>query len=281
MAKQIAPIIKPAALLALKDKKNVVLVDVRTGANAYDIYEKSHLKGALFVDLENQLAEKTPNAANGGRHPLPTAAQFALILRQLGISNKTHVIIYDAHSGANAAARFWWMLKAVGHAKVQVIDGGLDAATKAGFPVSSDKETPTVQKPYKADAWVLPLADLEAVEKATHDGTLIIDVRSKERFDGLVEPIDLIAGHIPNATNVPFTSNLDADGFFLPPSVLKAKYAEILRKKPSDAVIVHCGSGVTACHTLLAMAYAGLDMPKLYIGSWGEWSRNDLPMVLK
>jgi thiosulfate/3-mercaptopyruvate sulfurtransferase len=281
MAKQIAPIIKPAALLALKDKKNVVLVDVRTGANAYDVYEKAHLEGALFVDLEHQLAEKTPNAANGGRHPLPTVTQFALTLAQLGISNKTHIIIYDAHNGANAAARFWWMLKAVGHAKAQVIDGGMDAATKAGFPVSSKKETADVQKPYKADAWLLPLADLEAVEKATHDGSLIIDVRSKERFDGLVEPIDLIAGHIPNATNVPFTSNLDADGFFLPPSVLKAKYADIVREKPSDAVIVHCGSGVTACHTLLAMAYAGLEMPKLYIGSWGEWSRNDLPMVLK
>jgi thiosulfate/3-mercaptopyruvate sulfurtransferase len=274
---QILPIIQPDALLQLKE---FILIDVRTGSNAQANYEKTHLKGALWVDLENQLATKSDNAAHGGRHPLPSIGKFSAVLTQLGITPDSWVIVYDDKNGSNAAARFWWMLKAVGHQKVQVIDGGMDAAIKAGFSISEKKETPLVQKPYKADNWVLPMKDLAAVEHATHDDHfLIIDVRSKERFDGFVEPIDLIAGHIPNATNIPFTDNLDAEGFFFPPSVLKAKYEAVFNTKSSENVIVHCGSGVTACHTLLALDYAGIEMPSLYVGSWGEWSRNDLPMV--
>lgn len=271
------PIIHPNALF---DIQKYVLIDVRTGANAQATYEKSHLKGAIWVDLEHQLATKSDNAAHDGRHPLPIVEKFAAVLTQLGITNDSHVIVYDDKNGSNAAARFWWMLKAVGHHAVQVINGGMDAAVKAGFPTSDTPQKPLAQNPYKADKWVLPLKDLEAVEQATHDDNfLIIDVRSKERFDGLTEPIDLIAGHIPNATNIPFTDNLDADGFFLPPSVLKAKYEAAFNKKSLENVIVHCGSGVTACHTLLALDYAGLEIPSLYVGSWGEWSRNDLPMV--
>jgi thiosulfate/3-mercaptopyruvate sulfurtransferase len=277
MIQKPSPIIHPNTLT---QTQNYILIDVRTGANAQANYEKAHLKGALWVDLEQQLATKTDNAAKGGRHPLPSIEKFSDVLTQLGITPESWVIVYDDKNGSNAAARFWWMLKAVGHQKIQVIDGGMEAAVKAGFPISDKKETPLVQNPYKANKWVLPLNDLAAVEHATHDDNfLIIDVRSKERFDGLVEPIDLIAGHIPNATNIPFTDNLDADGFFLPPSVLKAKYEAAFNKKTSENVIVHCGSGVTACHTLLALDYAGIEMPSLYVGSWGEWSRNDLPMV--
>jgi thiosulfate/3-mercaptopyruvate sulfurtransferase len=277
MNQKTSPIIHPNELIKLKE---FILIDVRTGANAQATYEKVHLKGALWVDLEQELATKSDNAANGGRHPLPSVEKFLNVLTQLGITNNSWVVVYDDKNGSNAAARFWWMLKALGHSKIQVIDGGMDAAIKAGFPISDKKEIPQVQKTYKADKWVLPLKDLEAVEHATHDDNfLIIDVRSKERFDGLIEPIDLIAGHIPNATNIPFTDNLDADGFFLPPSVLKAKYEAAFNKKSSKNVIVHCGSGVTACHTLLALDYAGIEMPSLYVGSWGEWSRNDLPMV--
>jgi thiosulfate/3-mercaptopyruvate sulfurtransferase len=272
-----SPIIHPNALFNIQ---KYILIDVRTGANAQDTYEKAHLKGALWVDLELQLATKSDNAANGGRHPLPSVEKFSHVLTELGITNDSWVVVYDDKNGSNAAARFWWMLKAVGHQKAQVLDGGMDAAIKAGFPTNDKKETPQIQHPYKADKWILPLKNLEAVEHATHDDNfLIIDVRSKERFDGLVEPIDLIAGHIPNATNIPFTDNLNTDGFFLPPSVLKAKYEAAFNKKSSENVIVHCGSGVTACHTLLALDYAGIEIPSLYVGSWGEWSRNDLPMV--
>jgi thiosulfate/3-mercaptopyruvate sulfurtransferase len=280
MEKHLSPIIKPDALRALKQTTDFTLIDVRTGSNALALYENDHLEGALFVDLEHQLAEKSDNAANGGRHPLPSVAQFSSVLTQLGIGNDSHVIVYDDKNGANAAARFWWMLRAVGHQKVQVIDGGMQAAVKAGFPTRDKKEEITPKTPYKADAWHLPLVDLKTVEKATHDDNLlIIDVRDKARYEGRVEPIDLIAGHIPNATNVPFSENLDADGFYLAPSVLKAKYEAAFGDKASNQVIVHCGSGVTACHTLLAVAYAGMDIPNVYMGSWSEWSRNDLPIA--
>ncbi len=280
MEKKLPPIIKLDALVSLQKTTDVTLVDVRTGSNALEMYQNNHLKGALFVDLEHQLACKSDNAANGGRHPLPSVEQFILILNQLGIGENSHVIVYDDKNGANAAARFWWMLRAVGHEKVQVIDGGMQAAIKAGFPTSGKKEVITSKMPYKADAWVLPLVDLETVEKATHnDILLIIDVRDKARYEGHIEPIDLIAGHIPNAVNVPFSENLDADGFYLDPSVLKAKYEAAFGNKVSNQVIVHCGSGVTACHTLLAVAYAGMEIPNLYMGSWSEWSRNDLPIA--
>ncbi len=280
MEKDPSPIIKPADLIALKRTTKLVLVDVRTGPNAYENYAKTHLEGALFVDLETQLATKSANAADGGRHPLPSVGKFVEVLTKLGISNDSQVVTYDNKNGSNAAARFWWMLKAVGHAKIQVIDGGLQAAIAAGFSVSANEEKPLKSTPYEAEKWVLPLVTLEDVKKATHDDKmLIIDVRDKARFGGLTEPIDLIAGHIPNAVNVPFGDNLDANGFYEDPSVLKAKYAEILENRASDEVIVHCGSGVTACHTLLAMAHAGMEIPPLYVGSWGEWSRNDLPMI--
>ena len=282
MEKDPSPIIKLVDLIALKQTTKFVLVDVRTGPNAYENYAKSHLKGALFVDLETQLATKSDNAADGGRHPLPSVEKFVEVLTKLGISNNSQVVTYDDKNGSNAAARFWWMLKAVGHAKIQVIDGGLQAAIAAGFSFDSNEEKPLTSTPYKAEKWVLPLVTLEEVEKATQDAKmLIIDVRDKARFDGLTEPIDLIAGHIPNAVNVPFGDNLDAYGFYKDPSVLKAKYTAILENRAINAVIVHCGSGVTACHTLLAMAHAGMEIPPLYVGSWGEWSRNDLPMVLK
>ena len=280
MEKYLSPIIKPDALMVLKQTTDIALIDVRTGENALTLYENAHLQGALFVDLERQLAEKGDNAANGGRHPLPSVDQFTSVLTQLGIETNSHVIVYDDKNGANAAARFWWMLRAIGHQKVQVIDGGMQAAVKAGFSTSDKKEVVWPKTPYKTDAWVLPLVDLETVEKATHDeNSLIIDVRDKARYEGRVEPIDLIAGHIPNAVNVPFSENLDADGFYLDPSVLKAKYEAIFGNKASNQVIVHCGSGVTACHTLLAVAYAGMEMPNLYMGSWSEWSRNDLPIA--
>ena len=280
MIQKTSPVIKPENLLAVKGSFTLVIVDVRTGAHAFENYEKEHLEGALFVDLENMLATKSENAANGGRHPLPSVEKFTEVLTHLGITPESNVIVYDDKNGANAAARFWWMLRAIGHNNVQVIDGGFQAAVKYGFPVSAKKEMISIKNPYVADNWLLPLVDLEAVEKATHDEDfLIVDVRDQVRFDGITEPIDLIAGHIPNAINVPFTNNLDAEGFYLGPSVLKAQYEAFFNNKPSENIIVHCGSGVTACHTLLALDYAGFDMPNLFVGSWSEWSRNDLPMI--
>ena len=190
------------------------------------------------------------------------------------------MVIYDNNKGANAAARFWWMLKSMGHEKVQVLNGGMEEAEKLNFPLSSKPEVVKKTQPYALNHWQLPLASMEDVEKASQDKDhFLIDVRDPARYRGEVEPIDLIAGHIPGAKNIPFMENLDQNGLFLPAHRLKKKYENVFGNMNSDQIIVHCGSGVTACHSLLAIAQAGLKIPKLYVGSWSEWSRNNKPIA--
>jgi thiosulfate/3-mercaptopyruvate sulfurtransferase len=277
MANKLSPIIKSEDLLHL-NPSDIILIDASAGSKAR--YDQNHLAGALFADVNTDLAN-IGDFAIGGRHPLPTAEQFVAVLLKLGIDKDSHVIVYDDKLGGNAAARLWWMLKSIGHEKVQVIDGGFDTAVKAGFPTSSTVETPKTAAPYPVSIWALPLSDINEVEKvAKSNDYVLIDVRDANRYAGLTEPIDLIAGHIPGAINIPYTENLNADGTFLKPDALKEKYTSALSKIQPDHVIVHCGSGITACHTLLAMDYAGLDIPKLYVGSWSEWSRNDKEMAL-
>lgn len=278
MNNKILPIIQPQALIDLFQKEEIVLIDASAGSKLK--YETIHLAGALYIDLNTQLANIN-DFAIGGRHPLPSLEQFSQVIGSFGISKDSHVIIYDDKSGSNAAARFWWMLKSVGHEKVQVLNGGFDAAIKAGFPTSATIETPKTVEPYQFSGWNLLLADINEVEQAAKTADhIVIDVRDANRFAGFTEPIDLIAGHIPGAINIPFTENLDADGLFLSPTILKEKYSKALINLKPENVIVHCGSGVTACHTLLAMDYAGLPIPKLYVGSWSEWSRNNKEMIL-
>jgi thiosulfate/3-mercaptopyruvate sulfurtransferase len=280
MHHKLSPIINPQELLSLRNEQGLSIIDARTGPKARSAYADKHLKGALFVDLDKDMASIRPNAAEGGRHPLPTPAVFSALLGRLGITPSSHVIIYDDKNGANAAARFWWMLRSAGHQKVQVINGGFDAASDAGFPLASGEENISIAPVYGFTAWKLPLADMNEVEQASKNKNFsIIDVRDSERFNGWKEPIDLVAGHIPNAINIPLTKNLDDNGDFLAPEKLRTLYADALKDKDASHVIVHCGSGVTACHTLLAMAHAGFDMPKLYVGSWSEWSRNGKAIV--
>ncbi|RDC64215.1 sulfurtransferase [Adhaeribacter pallidiroseus] len=269
-------ILNPSQLLLLQQTPALVLVDARSGPEAKEKYQAFHLQGAQFVDLEQQLSQKKADAADGGRHPLPNIRQFAAVLANLGIVPASRVVVYDDKNGANAAARFWWMLKAIGHEKVQVLNGGLAAAVAAGFPTSSQTEPPALVAPYPVTTWQLPTVNLEEVESASPDSQyLIIDVREAERYRGEKEPIDLVAGHIPGAVNIPFSTNLDPDGFFLPAEELKVKYLSAFENREPAQVLVHCGSGVTACHTLLAVAQAGLEIPALYVGSWSEWSRNN------
>ena len=272
-----SPIIQPAELINL-DPSSYILIDASAGSKAR--YEEKHLIGALYIDLNEDLAE-IGDFSIGGRHPLPSLGKFAAVLQQFGIEKESHVIIYDDKNGGNAAARFWWMLKAVDHEKVQVVNGGFDAAIKTGFATDSEKVEAKSCRPYAIHSWQLPVADIAEVEIASKtNNQTIVDVRDANRFAGLTEPIDLIAGHIPNAINIPFTENLDAQGLFLSPELLKEKYENVLKAQGSKQLIVHCGSGVTACHLLLSMDYAGLAIPKLYVGSWSEWSRNGKEMVL-
>jgi thiosulfate/3-mercaptopyruvate sulfurtransferase len=276
MTDNISPIIQAIELLKIYQSESLVLVDVSNGKNSRVNYEDKHLDQALYVDLNTQLANIKEDLSNGGRHPLPSVIQFSKTLASLGISSKSHVVIYDDKNGSNAAARFWWMLKSVGHDKVQVLNGGLQEAEKIGYPTNSKIKIPTPVENYEIEMWKLPLADILEVEKVSQDENyIIIDVRDNERYTGEKETIDLVAGHIPGAVNVPFTTNLDGNGLFLTPTELKTKYQKVFNKKESENIIVHCGSGVTACHTLLAIAYAGLKIPKLYVGSWSEWSRNN------
>ncbi|MDX2070182.1 MAG: sulfurtransferase [Haliscomenobacter sp.] len=269
------PLIQATELLQLASSPNLVLIDATNGKNAHENYTQKHLAGALFVDLDTQLADIKADVSQGGRHPLPTLAQFSETLVKLGISPQSHVVVYDDKSGANAAARFWWMLLAIGHSRVQVLDGGIQAAERAGFPMSAALEQPKECLPYPIHGWQLPQADMAEVEQVAQDPNyLVVDVRDHDRYLGLVEPIDLIAGHIHGAINIPFSENLDVNGLFKSSAELKAMYQEAFAERPADHLIVHCGSGVTACHTLLAVVQAGLEMPKLYVGSWSEWSRN-------
>lgn len=280
MTDNLTTIINAADLLANFQKKNIVLVDATNSKNAKSDYQQKHLQGALFVDLNTQLADIKDDVSLGGRHPLPSLEKFATTLAELGISSDSHVVIYDHANGANAAARFWWMLRAVGHAKVQVLNGGFREAERIGFPISGEVETSNQAEPYKIEGWSLPVSDIfEVQEVSQNKDHSVIDVRENQRYRGRSEPIDLVAGHIPGAINVPFSTNLDANQLFLPPNELKQKYQTIFAGKSAENIIVHCGSGVTACHTLLAIAYAGLAIPKLYVGSWSEWSRNGKPIA--
>jgi len=276
---KIPPIIHPEELTWLNFDEEIVIIDASASSRAR--YDEQHLAGAIFADVNEDLAN-IGDFAKGGRHPLPTSEQFSAILQKLGITKNAYVIVYDDKNGGNAAARLWWMLRAIGHEKVQVINGGFQAAVKAGFPTTSKVEIPKSVDKYEVREWNLPLSDINEVEKvAKANDYIVIDVRDASRYAGLTEPIDLIAGHIPGVINIPFTENLNAEGRFLSPEVLKEKYTSALAGVQPENIIVHCGSGITACHTLLAMDYAGLSIPKLYVGSWSEWSRNNKEMVLK
>jgi thiosulfate/3-mercaptopyruvate sulfurtransferase len=279
MKQHISPIINVTDLVELYKLESTVLIDASNGINAQLNYEVKHLDGALFVNLNSKLADIKDNVANGGRHPLPTIEQFSNTLMSLGISPESHVIIYDDKNGANAAARFWWMLKAIGHKKVQVVNGGFQEAEKLNFRINSNKVKAKKNAPYKIEEWQLPTISLIAIEKASQTkNNTIIDVRETTRYKGEFEPIDLVAGHIPTAINIPFMENLNENGLFLSPTELRSKYEKLTNDSKNNHIIVHCGSGVTACHTLLAFDYAGLKIPTLYVGSWSEWSRNNKPI---
>lgn len=274
------PIITPSELKNLVTE-NLIILDARVGKEVYQNYLNKHIKGARFIDLDKDLADIGEDAAFGGRHPLPAVEKFAETLSNLGVSEGSHLVIYDDKNGSNAAARAWWMLKSFGFDNVQVLDGGFQNAEKEGLEFSSGEEIVEKAELIKKDNWLLPTSVLETVENEliNHSST-VIDVRDAYRYHGESEPIDLIAGHIPGAINIPFSENLDENGNFLKPEILKDKYLKLLEGKPEN-LIIHCGSGVTACHTILALDYTGFKIPNLYVGSWSEWSRREGKEIAK
>lgn len=272
-----SPIIETDELIEISASPNLRIFDVRTGPDAKINFLKKHLKNSAFVDLNSDLAE-IDNPKDGGRHPLPKFENFIKTLGRLGIDKDSHIVIYDDKNGANAAARFWWMLRAVGHQNVQVLNGGLQSAENQNYPLSSGEYSyPETDYISECKDWQLPQIWMDDVRKATQDSeSVIVDVRESQRYEGITEPIDLVAGHIPNAKNFPFADNLDDNGLFKSPEKLRKLYSALFEKYDKNKITFHCGSGVTACHSLLALDYAGFDIPNLYVGSWSEWSRNEL-----
>ncbi|MBC7398886.1 MAG: sulfurtransferase [Mucilaginibacter sp.] len=257
-----------------------VIIDARGGADAHQRYLNGHLPNAIFASLDDDLAAHPDDPAYGGRHPLPSTADFAATLTRWGITPQTFVVVYDDKSAAMGGARLWWMLNAIGYTNVQVLNGGLQAAINAAITLSTDDVQPTPAKqPYPTPTEYKNTVTIdEAGKAALSDDKVVIDVRENARYLGRTEPIDKIAGHIPGAINLFYADNLDAEMKYRSPRELAALYNNAIGDTKPENVIVHCGSGVTACHTLLGMAYAGIEGPKLYVGSWSEWSRRDLPI---
>lgn len=272
-------------LIEITDPKvfdpETIIIDVRAGAGAHERYLAGHLLNAIFATLDDDLAAHPENPAFGGRHPLPSVKDFTGTLTKWGITPDSHVVIYDDKAAAMGGARLWWMLKAIGHKNVQVLNGGLKAATDGGIVLSTDDYQPkAAAAPYPTPAGYNGTADIDEVgEAAKSDDKVVIDVRENARYLGLTEPLDLIAGHIPGAENLFYAKNMDENGKYLAPEKLAEMYTSAIGNIKPENVIVHCGSGVTACHTLLGMASAGITEPKLYVGSWSEWSRRDLPIA--
>lgn len=230
-------------------------------------FRARHLPGAVFAHIDRDLsATKT---GRNGRHPLPSPEACAKLFSTLGIGIDTQVVAYDQSSGM-FASRLWWMLRWLGHEAVAVLDGGYDKWTREGRPVTAEVGEParTVFKIRR----IGPTVSAADISTSLASGALsIVDARTPERFRGEVEPLDPIAGHIPGARNRPYAQNVNPDGTFKPAAVLREEYASLLGSTPLGRVVHQCGSGVTACHNLLAMEIAGLPGTRLYPGSWSEW----------
>jgi thiosulfate/3-mercaptopyruvate sulfurtransferase len=272
------PIITATALRRLLESgEAIVLLDARPKRDAW---AAGHLPGSIFADVNEDLsdvAQPTHDDARGGRHPLPTLEQWRRTLGRWGITPSTDVVVYDDQSGANAATRVWWMLRAIGHDRVAVLDGGLPETIASGIALATDVPVVAPAPPYPATGWQRTITDIETIDNLRRDPAWrIVDARSAPRYAGLEEPLDPIAGHIPGVVNLFFGENLTG-GRYKSPEALRRMYDELLGGVQSDRVIVHCGSGVTACHTLLALELAGIDGAQLYVGGWSEWCRSGRP----
>lgn len=257
-----------------------VLLDARPG-NAWAV---GHFAGALNADLDKYLSTASDpgfDPAPGGRHPLPPLDRWLAQLGAWGIGPETPVLAYDGARGESGACRLWWMLKAVGHEKVDILDGGIEAGKTAGLAWTAEFEAqPAPRPPYPATQWLLPTVDAEqAAQYASDPARLLIDVRSPERWRGEVEPLDPVAGRIPGSVNVFLGQNLVPSGRFRSPAGLAALYAPVLAGRDPSRVAVHCGSGVSACATLYALDRAGFSGASLYLGSYSQWCRTGRPVA--
>ena len=277
-------LISAADLTARLDTPDVRVFDVRhdltnhsAGRQAYDA---GHIPGARFLDHETELA--AARTGRNGRHPLPDRAQFGALMAAHGVTPRTLVVAYDA-SGGMYAAHLWWMLRWLGHEQVAVLDGGWQAWTAAGLPVSHDP-APAVQPgaPVEPGAPLADTVDAPAVlANIAQPAFTVIDARAANRYRGEVEPMDPVAGHIPGALNRPNGENLQPDGRFKTAEQLRTEFGNLLAGRDPASIVHQCGSGITACHNLLSMEIAGLSGSRLYPGSWSEWCSDPARPVAK
>ncbi len=280
-------LIDVGSLRALIGKPGIAVLDCRFDLAlpeaGREAYLRGHIPGACYLDLNRDLSG--PVSPVTGRHPLPDPQVLTARLAALGVIAGAQAIVYD-ESNASFAARAWWLMRWIGHPEVAVLDGGLSAWRRAGGAVESGATHPhraergTGAGPASGAVTPVPvdhraaLSTRELIAALEDPRTLLVDARAPERFAGTVEPIDPIAGHVPGAVNHPFTANLRADGHFLTPEELEQRWRERLGGRAAADAIVMCGSGVTACHNLLALEHAGLAGARLYAGSWSEWIRD-------
>ncbi len=268
------PLISTEELAGRLSDPDLFVADCRFELGAPDAgraaWSVGHIPGAVHVDLERDLS--APVTPASGRHPLPPPDAFAATLGRLGIGNATRVVCYDGGPGA-FAARLWWMLRWLGHDAAAVLDGGFAAWTAEGRPVDA-RQAPRAPVRFEARLRPQMVLDAAGVASALARGETLVDVRGAERFAGVVEPLDAVAGHVPGAVNLPFLENLDAAGRFRAPAELAALWRSRTGAAPGRAPICMCGSGVTACQGLLALEAAGIRGGRLYAGSWSEWIRD-------
>jgi thiosulfate/3-mercaptopyruvate sulfurtransferase len=264
-----------AAELAKAAGRDLVIVDTRfdlaepeSGRRAY---AAAHIPGAVYAHLDEDLAG--PVSAGTGRHPLPDPDTLAAKLGAWGAGEHTQLVAYDDGSGAYAA-RLWWLARWLGHDAAAVLDGGLAAWRALGLPLTTEAPRPVARRFVARPRPGLALSTPEVAASTASGEVLLLDARAAPRFRGEVEPIDAVAGHVPGARNHPFQENLGSDGRFLPPAELRARYLRALAGRDAAEVVCMCGSGVTACHDLLALEHAGLHGARLYPGSWSEWIRD-------
>jgi thiosulfate/3-mercaptopyruvate sulfurtransferase len=268
-------LIQPAQLARIAGDENVAILDCRHELArpqwSDQAYAEGHIPGAVQAHLDRDLS--APIGPQTGRHPLPSIAKLAETLGRWGIDDSVQVVAYD--QGNNAyAARAWWLLRWLGHKEVAVLEGGLGAWQEAGLPISREPATrrPRTFTVHPDETAFLTTAQLQ--QALSRNSVALVDARGADRFAGENETIDPVAGHVPGATNRPFAKNMDAHNRFLPSEELRQQWSGLLGNRPATEVVAMCGSGVTACHNLLALELAGLPGAKLYAGSWSEWIRD-------
>jgi thiosulfate/3-mercaptopyruvate sulfurtransferase len=266
------PLVAPQELAARLDDGGWVVFDCRHAladpAYGRAAFATGHIPGARFADVDHDLSSaKGPGT---GRHPLPPWERFCAWLGQQGVAPDSTVVAYDDSHGAYAA-RLWWMLRALGHARVAVLDGGWARWQREGHPAQVEAPR-AVPASYRATPDPALIVELDALQHGLgQPGLLLVDARAAERYRGESEPIDPRPGHIPGAVNLPYPGNVDGDGRFLPPAQLRRRLLDAYGAVPPERTVHYCGSGVSACHNLLAQAVAGLPPGRLYPGSWSQW----------